>query len=734
MAEVGFWDGFGNEDNFDQMVRDETPPTDSLARDVLDAYDISCNSTVGGPLANVDIKRMDAKTVINLSLFEPFAKNYGTSFIEPVVDETGVVDFKAVGTYEGLPDTLIYHTLQTDNFRNECKGVMITGGKPHVRRRNADDSPSADWKPIWGGTDGTESSKEIFYMADKMRDNCLLDNFAQHATMVFDDPNIQGSSYNDGVDNLYEIRDDNPWDEIMGYAVRRSWTGTIDGENATDYINSRPAINIEYTEQALIPLRVGWDGVEDSDTDDSPFLGTKLVQPPAPPDGLEDQEGCWTQPGQGEIVDPDYGVKIEIPARFRWEFDEIIGGSSETIRIDKFMRVAEGYAIGILINECGGHPKTPADALVKSSAENTRIDAFIVDDTNKVFRLKEGYHYVIGYKADDENKDPYLCFADNSRTNDNATYGTGCVFDINPYSPVGARLYRGESGEETDTAAVTNKVGSVLPFDKYEALWIKELWAVIEVTSPSIKIFDPDGHAKEIAENMEYELKPMVLISKPPPIGYCSTSSLGGNSNGALIDLTQSKRDNDPTTLQTSLDDTDFELALDEMSAGSGLSMTLSFLVAEDDDNVADVSREDQGETWVKNCSRKVWELMDEDTVQTTYICGPTCKPILGGYGRAGGIVNSIEYSYSDSGSYTISVNEGPKQVGNFPEISNGMASKSAEDHTTEGVVIQDLGNQCHYKVRIDDMGERIAINTHHGILRVGDRVSCTVHNNPVEQ
>lgn len=726
---AGFWDGFGDEDNFNRMVDGESPPTDSLAKDVLDAYDIPCKSSVGGPLAYVDIKRMDAKTVMNLSLFEPFAKNDSTPFIEPIVDEDGQVDFKYIGTYEGLNNTDIYHTLQSDNFKNECTGVMITGGKPHVRRRKADDNPSADWKPIWGGTDGTVSSKEIFTMGDKMRTNCLMQNFTQHATIVYDDPNLKGSSYNDGVDNLYEISNLNPWDEIIGYAVRREWPGgTIGGQRTSEYIKDRPAINIKQVEQSIIPIRVGYNSVDI----EQPNLGKSLVQPKSSVDITD--ESCWNQKGQGSLPDDiSWGVKIEIPDRFRWEFNDNIGGQIETIKIDKFLRVSEVYALGILMEECWGHPKQEADALAKSTPGNTKVEAIIIDDYNKPFRLKEGYHFVIAYEENDSvYKDPYICFADNSRPNDNATFGTGCVFNVLPDCPYAIKNARSAEGDII-WANITGLTGSVLPLDRMSALWVKEIWAIIEIDTPSIKIYDPDGHALEIAKDMEYLLKPMVLISKPPPIGYCSKSSLGGRGNGDLIDLTESKQDNDPTTVQN-FTDTKFELALDEMSGGSGLSMTLSFLVAGNDDNVANVNRLDQGEKWVTNCSKKVWQLMDEDTVQTTYICGPTCRPVLGGYVRSGGVVNSIEYSYSDSGSYTISVTEGPMQAGNFPEISNGMASKVVEDKTTTGVVIQDMGNQCHYKVRIDDIGERIAINTQHDILRIGDRVSCTVRNNPVEQ
>ena len=38
-----------------------------------------------------------------------------------------------------------------------------------------------------------------------------------------------------------------------------------------------------------------------------------------------------------------------------------------------------------------------------------------------------------------------------------------------------------------------------------------------------------------------------------------------------------------------------------------------------------------------------------------------------------------------------------------------------------------------YFKVRIDGVGERIAINMSPDVLRVGDKVQCSIHNNPVE-
>ena len=56
-----------------------------------------------------------------------------------------------------------------------------------------------------------------------------------------------------------------------------------------------------------------------------------------------------------------------------------------------------------------------------------------------------------------------------------------------------------------------------------------------------------------------------------------------------------------------------------------------------------------------------------------------------------------------------------------------------AENFSAAGVIIDMVGDNIHFKLRIDGYGERWAVNMASSILRTGDIVQCTVHNNPVE-
>ena len=128
-----------------------------------------------------------------------------------------------------------------------------------------------------------------------------------------------------------------------------------------------------------------------------------------------------------------------------------------------------------------------------------------------------------------------------------------------------------------------------------------------------------------------------------------------------------------------------------------------------------------------------LYEHFQSDVIETVYTCGPDCNPILGGYGEGDGIINSIRYNYSDSGSYTVSVTEGPRLIGNLTPIDGGPTMKMSDNYSATGTIVQVAGDNLHFKVRIDGYGERWAINMAHQVLRKGDIVNCTVHNNPIE-
>ena len=185
----GFWPNF-NVDGPYFDVEECAQAGDSMATFVLDQFGIPYYSTRGGTLASIDIKRMDAMTVINQSLMEEFPTN--GRLVEAIVDEYGFVDFVEIGNTGGSGLSDIYYTVQTKTLTDTCKGVMVTGKRPLPLRKNI------EFKPIWGEGENTSLYK---YNFQDMLGNCSLKSFQRYCTMTFTDPYLD-TKYEDGVNNL----------------------------------------------------------------------------------------------------------------------------------------------------------------------------------------------------------------------------------------------------------------------------------------------------------------------------------------------------------------------------------------------------------------------------------------------------------------------------------------------------------------------------------------------------
>jgi len=525
------------------------------------------------------------------------------------------------------------------------------------------------WKPIWGD----DPTKIHVYDTTDMISNCNRDQFQQQATIAFVDPHLN-TAYNDRIDNLYDI--DSPFEKLQGYAIQRYST--------SEYMNADVTI-VDSGNKSRIPIRVAEGKPKDYQF---PNIGKALFKAETVHTDMYGPE-CWTELAITPDSFTEYGIEIKIPEQFRFttEYGQ---------NIDNFVEVSGVYVIGSKLTECHGIVRSGKP----STAENTDIWVDVASARSEIFSLTQGKEYVIGYDpvVSETFKTPYLIIADGSRDTDKAIYGTECTYNIRPTSSV---------VEGKDPNEFLNLTGTIIPRDGTTGILVQEVWVVVELECPSITITDPKGKAGEIAAQLRYDLLPLIVVDPPPPIAF----------NGVIIDQTPQKRDNDPTATQD-FENTPYELAMDEMDKGGGLNLHLSFM------------EEDE----VKKLSKTLYDHMNNgDGIETVYICGPECEPILGGYGLSGGIINNIQYQYSDKGSYTISVTEGPHVVGDFAGGGLGVSFKEAEARSVGGTIIDDLGNGIHYKVRLDGFGDFIAFNMSQDVIRMGDQVQCTIHNLPIE-
>lgn len=673
-----FWEAYGNSSILEEIECEG--PTGSLATHVLDTFGLNISSktsNIGGNLYGLDIKHMDAMAVINLSLLEALAESgsfsNGTMY-EPIVNSDGDVEFiKIGGDIASLSD--IYYQVQSSTYVEECKGVLIRGGKVLSTWKDT------SWELIWkyGG--------KYIYDTTELIENCSKKNFSTHALIVFNDPNLENSEYNDGINNLYELTD--PFERILGYA------------HFIDAPGSTKDTKITLNKSVIVPIELPGSEYK------NPDMGTLIPPPSINPEEIKEYgPGCWKN--FGEAVKASDGVKIPLPSDLKYE-------SVRGEFVDKFQKVEEVYIIGralsLVKSASVRNDKTAAKE--KPTDSNTVAVIAIEDNKTDTFKLSEGKDYTIAYEKDGYGfNSPYIVFAKNARVNEPKAYGKNTDYIISPGS-ITAEFEQGKTGKATIFPAAGNK-----------GYWVEQILVLVSLDAPSISIYDPEyndafgkdglpSKARVIADNLKYYVKPIVAYEPTPSIAF----------NGKLVNQKDGVKDHDPTT-QQDLEATELELIMDQLDGGMGVELTLPFLnnPKEDDSKLV-------------NLSKNLFEFMNSGTgIETTYVCGPNTKVELGQVGPSGGVVNNISYSYTDSGSYTISVNEGPRMVKPFSGGGPaGPTIKATESFNARGTVIQSMGNGIHFKVRIDGFTDRVAINMTSAIIREGDVVSCSVYNNPVE-
>jgi hypothetical protein len=662
-------------------IDDAYAATRSVAAIVMDTYDIPYVGIGGGELSGIDIKHMDAMSAIKMSLLEQFGQEQDY-LREIVVNPDGYVEFIKVGEFSGNI-TNIYHTVQTENYVTRNTSVMITGKKTQPVRA------LKEWKNLIGPENGGK-----YWDTTEMVTNCSKPAFNKYATITFDDPHFDASSNTDNIESLYDVK--SVFERVAG------WVWYVDPglEYPSGYVKPDTMVKLQQT--STVPLSIG--SVEDRVDDESgtvpgPDLGTMIRRKYHA--GITEYPECISDLGT-EVACNDNTLVVEIPTNMRYD-------SIRDTKVDKFISLSKIFAVGYHIDKCVMFPKTAyASKTGLSDESNSEVYIGISDVKEpKVYELQEGTDYAVAY--DTERGTICIQFANNAPPNDGAKYGTGVNFGIFPFSP----LYSiGLGGVPDGFLTIDNNgnhvsgTGTVFPNGDGTAILMLELYAQIELDAPSVIVYDPSGNADEIVKNLIFEVAAITMTDEPAPIAI----------NGWLVDQTEVQPDTDPTTVQDFVK-TDYERRLEEMDGGNSVELNMSSLSAS---QIAVLS------------SRLYNWINDDEGIETTYVCGPEANPQLGGYGLSGGIVNNITYSYSDQGSYTISVTEGPRVLG-LSGVSGGPYIKANQSVSSDGVIIQDIGRGSLYKVNIDGIGVRQAISNVPQLLRVGDKVKVTIHNNPVE-
>ena len=690
-----YWPGYGLY-TYDTPV--EVPG--SIPSKLFDSCGIIHNvgPSEGGNLKGVDIKNMDANSILKMSLMESFAKG-GDFLLEPVTNEYGIVELVEVGKEQSnLAD--IYHRIPTSNYISYETVVKITGKKRRPIRRigsavTLTDSETFGAK-IW----------DTSYMAT----GCELSEMKKHATITFKDPHIEYTS-NEGVDSsVYEA--EWPWERVIGwvYYLDPQYDKAVPEYNSTTVTEDvlRDNVKIYFKKQSSVPFLLSGasniTGLPDpNQTEETmPYLGTLKRR--------------IYHPGVGSVYSPcfedltsdytcaDGGLNIDIPFDIRYEL-------IRNTYIDKLLDVAKIYFIGQELEICQPYPKEAAflSAEEGRNPENWELWLNMNRWLPRYITLDEGTDYAIARDADGTT---CIQFIDNTPFENVVAYGKNTPYKISSASS----YYYYDLENNTLDPEIENKSGKGTIFPRFNGsgILVQQVWAQLNLDMPCLVVQDPFGKANLIAANVICQMAPIILKDEAAPIAI----------DGELLNLAEVFRsqDSDPTTIQY-FDETDYEKILNSMDGKNVVELNMSTLDA----------------TETVELSSRLKEILENDRlkdINISYVCGPTTEPKLGEIGPEGGIINSISYNYSDSGSYTISVNEGPYVVpGSMSGITGDYYNKATETLSqASGTVIQDYGNHMIYKVLVDGFGVvDEAVSGTAKIIRKGDRVSVTIHNVPVE-
>lgn len=649
----------GFADNWPDFGGDSLQPSedsdDSLAVNVLNSFNIPINGTGGGFLNGIDIKNMGALEVINASLFEGLTDG---NLYELINNEDGELEIITVeGRTANITNT--YYTTQSFSYKqNYVSGVMVTGGRPAPERRIGTS------KELLGIGNNAKIWSDYHYIMSA----CTMPEIKKYCTITYDDPHLD-SQYKDGIDNFFEVT--SPFENIVGYVYRIS---------RGSYANEKTEIS--FNNKSKVPLDAG------------NYLGTLQVPDYPDPSFAGREQDCLRG-----LADPStgYSIEVEVPS-------ELASSKLRNTRVPKISGIESVHIIGKEVN----YWITPASAdksLEGPSRDNAIVWIDGTDYNQDVVQLDQGRNYATKV----EGSRGFLSsikigFADRTVYGFAGLdlFGDGKTVYITANSPI-AR----------ETGARKLEGVSILPLDDTKAVLVDNILVSLSVDTPSIEVFDPEGNAEQIAEDLSVRLSPIIIRKEPAPVAY----------NGSSVDLSDGVQDHDPTTTQN-LSDTDYERKVNDMEeAGGGMSFTLNSL----------------SEAQTVSLSKTLYDFYENDEgINTVYTCGPDLnvpEVRLGDRAPSGGVVNKIEYRYADSNSYTITVHEGSILSSlKLGSLSGDTHVKKTEDTSANGTIIQDLGNGSKFKVMVDGIGVRTALNTCSDVIRSGDRVSVTIHNNPVEE
>jgi hypothetical protein len=694
---------------------------------VLEIFGIpfNANTVLGGALPGIDIKNQDPITMLKLSLASELldtpppgsTRTGGPGFAEVEIDEQGVARFYIAG--RELASSLdIRYCIPTSQITQPVDLVIIRGYDPPPRRE------------LRTSFDGLKN-KEIMNYGDCAQESCDESIVNQYATISYDDPQLD-QAYLDDIVNSYELQ---AFETLLGYLVDLDLPDGTD-PNSSNFV---PGLKITFGDTTKEYIKIS----------------ANLLNATTLPGTITDSDGIITIEAAGSVTSTSAtaGTNSSVTAlvtTVQPRGDECtvaetpLAGSAITIRAERFRRlnkfgIEESDFIGVVdVVFSGRKVQALTTGPGAPSLGFPGVVRVTVRANKELISLQQGKNWT--YEVDQTSNPPGDVTIHLFSVIEDAFTAFVCNTYRNPISATGNPntslfLFNTTNALVAEAVGVGSLDGLICNIG--DALGYKvvngEICLVVERKRPSIDIFDPLGNALAIANQISIEYTPIVIVDKPAPIAYAATgilTSIDGTRTlpvEGIIDQADGIVDSDPTTDQD-LEDSELSILQDNTN-GSTIDVTLPFAFG--------VANDGTEGTECLEIARNLLALQNNQITTHSVVLGPDSIPRLGDAftlpnGEIG-ILNEINYSYSDSSQYLITATVGPEYLtsGSFNDSKYQLRT---EDVTREGFVIQDAGNGAEYTVRIEGLGEFPALLMVLEDVSVGDKVGCRIYNNPVEK
>lgn len=723
-------------------------PNKPLTQFVLETFNIpfqvnsSTGRVMGSAMPGFDIRNQDPTTIIKLSLAaelltSPFPNSTELvgvgEFVEMELDEFGIGRFYIVGGDQAL-NLDIRYCVPTTRFTNPADLVIIRGYDPPPERQ------------LRTTFDGLKNA-EIMTYEECAAGSCDEQAVGKFASISYDDP-LLDQVYLDDIVNSYEL---NAFESLIGYVIDLDLP---DGTDQDDPGFKGVKITFSDTTKEYITVSASLMNAFISAGNTNPTNG--LIKSFSPGNSFGSSSGASGSANFGNaingngtiltvsVVDPRSGkCSTEVTSVAG---SKIIIPASRFTRTNKYGRPESDFA------QVQDVVFTGRKIVSISSLTGSFLTAF-VKPLKELISLQQGKNWTWTVKSNGDVELELFSLLED------AFAATVCELYSNPPSSPVSLVRRSTSSPNTNEVTGPDAFkGFICNIgDRLGYLALNDrLCIVVERKRPSIDIFDPSGNAIGIASSFrnlvnadptskvtqngvevfgvrrEFGIRytPIVIVDVPAPVTYAATGQLfsidaktGAPTAGTfsplaaegIIDQTAGIKDTDPSTVQD-FSESPMQILQDNTN-GATIDLTLTFCT---DIECLDIAK-------------NLLSLQSQVVTQQSIILGPSSEPKLGQILADGSIINEINYSYSDSSQYLITVTAGPKYLtaGSF---NDSQYQLQIEDVTREGVVLQDKGNGAEYVILINGFGEITALSTILDQITVGDRVSVRLYNVPTER